>query len=171
MKFSRNRFGPTNSEQEKTDHGQYTFSKNVLELVGCDIKSDLASRTVGLIGAGSDGHTPWLARLSPSGDTGTPGVGRPQCRQLRDQCVCYRKRKEGGETEAGGGRMADGSGEDAAWRAYYEHPLTAATSAMLNISGAAAAEDQPPASSALLYEYYKLPHLAADKEKLGDIWP
>lgn len=55
------------------------------------------------------------------------------------------------------------------WRAYYEHPLTAATTAMLNIGGGA--EDQA-ATMGLIYEYYKLPPLPADsKEKLTDIWP
>lgn len=55
------------------------------------------------------------------------------------------------------------------WRAYYEHPLTAATTAMLNIGGGA--EDQT-ATMGLIYEYYKLPTLPADtKDKLADIWP
>ncbi|XP_060516360.1 protein grainyhead isoform X2 [Cylas formicarius] len=55
------------------------------------------------------------------------------------------------------------------WRAYYEHPLTAATTAMLNIGGGA--EDQT-ATMGLIYEYYKLPSLPADsKDKLADIWP
>lgn len=56
------------------------------------------------------------------------------------------------------------------WRAYYEHPLTAATTAMLNISGGA--EDQT-ATMGLIYEYYKLPGgISADsKDKLADIWP
>lgn len=55
------------------------------------------------------------------------------------------------------------------WRAYYEHPLTAATTAMLNISGGA--EDQS-ATMGLIYEYYKLPSLPVDsKDKLSDIWP
>ncbi|XP_030748453.1 protein grainyhead-like isoform X2 [Sitophilus oryzae] len=55
------------------------------------------------------------------------------------------------------------------WRAYYEHPLTAATTAMLNIGGGA--EDQT-ATMGLIYEYYKLPPLPADsKDKLADLWP
>lgn len=55
------------------------------------------------------------------------------------------------------------------WRAYYEHPLTAATTAMLNIGGGA--EDQA-ATMGLIYEYYKLPSLPADtKDKLADLWP
>lgn len=54
------------------------------------------------------------------------------------------------------------------WRAYYEHPLTAATTAMLNISGAA--EDQS-APMGFIYEY-KLPSLILDsKDKLENIWP
>ena len=66
--------------------------------------------------------------------------------------------------------------EDGSWRTatYYssnEHPLTAATAAMLNISGAGA-EDQTQ-SMGFIYEYYKLPQLPAtvtDKDKL-EIWP
>lgn len=55
------------------------------------------------------------------------------------------------------------------WRAYNEHPLTAATTAMLNIGGGA--EDQT-ATMGLIYEYYKIPSLPADsKDKLVDIWP
>lgn len=55
------------------------------------------------------------------------------------------------------------------WRAYYEHPLTAATTAMLNIGGGV--EDQT-ATMGLIYEYYKLPPLPADtKDKLADLWP
>ncbi|XP_056645184.1 protein grainyhead-like isoform X3 [Diorhabda sublineata] len=50
------------------------------------------------------------------------------------------------------------------WRAFYEHPLTAATTAMLNIGGGA--EDQSTAMG-LIYEYYKLPD---SKDKLADIW-
>lgn len=102
--------------------------------------------------------------------------------------VC-RKRKEVGEEisprgGSPGARMAEGEpaggpggagggatgAEDGGWRAYYEHPLTAATTAMLNISGAAS-EEQPPGSMGFIYEYYKIPQLAADKEKLGEIWP
>ncbi|XP_046662344.1 protein grainyhead isoform X3 [Homalodisca vitripennis] len=80
-----------------------------------------------------------------------------------------RKRKEAGEE----GRMAEGEaggpGEEGGWRAYYEHPLTAATTAMLNISGGPS-EEQPPSSMGFIYEYYKLPQLS-DKEKLSEIWP
>ncbi|KAJ8986292.1 hypothetical protein NQ317_010003 [Molorchus minor] len=55
------------------------------------------------------------------------------------------------------------------WRAYYEHPLTAATTAMLNIGGGA--EDQST-TMGLIYEYYKLPSLPVEtKDKLTDIWP
>ncbi|KAL3289789.1 hypothetical protein HHI36_023182 [Cryptolaemus montrouzieri] len=55
------------------------------------------------------------------------------------------------------------------WRAYYEHPLTAATTAMLNISGGA--EDQSP-TMGFVYEYYKLPPLSVEsKDKLENIWP
>jgi hypothetical protein len=73
--------------------------------------------------------------------------------------------------EGSGGGEGGSTGEEAPWRAYYEHPLTAATSAMLNISGAPSADEQPPGSMGFIYEYYKLPQLGADKEKLGDIWP
>ncbi|XP_044764885.1 protein grainyhead isoform X3 [Coccinella septempunctata] len=51
------------------------------------------------------------------------------------------------------------------WRAYYEHPLTAATTAMLNINGGA--EENSP-TMGFIYEYYKLPDA---KEKLENIWP
>lgn len=55
------------------------------------------------------------------------------------------------------------------WRAYYEHPLTAATTAMLNIGGGA--EDQSTTMGLIYAEYYKLPSLPADsKDKLADIW-
>lgn len=68
--------------------------------------------------------------------------------------------------------MPEGGGppeDQQTWRAYYEHPLTAATTAMLNIGGGA--EDQT-ATMGLIYEYYKLPALPADtKDKLADIWP
>lgn len=69
----------------------------------------------------------------------------------------------------GAGGSADA--EQHTWRAYYEHPLTAATTAMLNISGGGA-EDQA-ATMGFIYEYYKLPPLAPDatKDKLADIWP
>ncbi|XP_014243535.1 protein grainyhead isoform X1 [Cimex lectularius] len=70
--------------------------------------------------------------------------------------------------------MAEGgdegaSPEETSWRSYYEHPLTAATSAMLNISGHPPEDQQPPTSMGFIYEYYKLPHLT-DKDKLSDIW-
>lgn len=55
------------------------------------------------------------------------------------------------------------------WRAYYEHPLTAATTAMLNIGGGV--EDQT-ATMGLIYEYYKLPSLPPDtKDKIADFFP
>ncbi|KAG5893976.1 hypothetical protein JTB14_006579 [Gonioctena quinquepunctata] len=54
------------------------------------------------------------------------------------------------------------------WRAYYEHPLTAATTAMLNIGGGA---EEQSTTMGLIYEYYKFPSLPTDsKEKLADIW-
>lgn len=51
------------------------------------------------------------------------------------------------------------------WRAYYEHPLTAATTAMLNINGGP--EENSP-TMGFIYEYYKLPDA---KEKLENLWP
>ena len=59
------------------------------------------------------------------------------------------------------------------WRAIYEHPLTAATTAMLNISGAA--PDDQSTAMGFIYEYCKLPTLASDAtkdscNKLQDIW-
>lgn len=76
---------------------------------------------------------------------------------------------------AGGRGMADlpeGSApqeDQQTWRAYYEHPLTAATTAMLNIGGGV--EDQT-ATMGLIYEYYKLPALPPDtKDKIVDFFP
>lgn len=85
-------------------------------------------------------------------------------------CCVGRKRKEGGEE----GRMAEGEAagpgpEEGGWRAYYEHPLTAATTAMLNISGGPSEEQPPSSMGGFIYEYYKLPQLS-DKEKLSEIW-
>lgn len=69
-----------------------------------------------------------------------------------------------GTSGAGGGPPGPGGG------VYYEHPLTAATTAMLNIGpGAAAPEDHTQSSMGFIYEYYKLP--AVDKDKLAEIWP
>lgn len=39
------------------------------------------------------------------------------------------------------------------WRAFYEHPLTAATTAMLNINGGEANDEQVPGIG-LLCDYY-----------------
>ncbi|XP_068083486.1 protein grainyhead [Anabrus simplex] len=101
--------------------------------------------------------------------------------------VNKKKRKETGEEYLQGqaltsrsgtplARMADmpsaevgGGAEESSWRAYYEHPLTAATTAMLNISGAGA-DDQSQGMS-FIYECYKLPQQLSDKDKLAEIWP
>lgn len=58
--------------------------------------------------------------------------------------------------------------EEDDWRgtsmtAYYEHPLSAATSAMLNISSPPT-EEHP----SLVYQYHKL---ASGKDKFPEIWP
>ncbi|CAH0562063.1 unnamed protein product [Brassicogethes aeneus] len=82
----------------------------------------------------------------------------------------------GAEISVGQRGMADlaegqASPEDQqTWRAYYEHPLTAATTAMLNIGGGA---EEQQTTMGLIYEYYKLPPLPADSKdsKLSDIWP
>ncbi|XP_066248636.1 protein grainyhead isoform X3 [Euwallacea similis] len=96
-----------------------------------------------------------------------------------------RKRKENCDSSSQGGNtdlpvvgprgmaeLAEGATppeDQQTWRAYYEHPLTAATTAMLNIGGGV--EDQT-ATMGLIYEYYKLPPLPADtKDKLADLWP
>ncbi|GFW45340.1 uncharacterized protein TNCV_4734471 [Trichonephila clavipes] len=55
----------------------------------------------------------------------------------------------------GSDRVFDMPDGEEAWRTIYDHPLTAATSAMLNIGGSAS-EDQNSTMS-LLCEYYKLP--------------
>ncbi|KAF6215956.1 hypothetical protein GE061_000293 [Apolygus lucorum] len=76
-----------------------------------------------------------------------------------------RTEEETRETE-GARHMAEE--DSASWRSYYEHPLTAATSAMLNISSAPEDPSAAAAPSPFVYEYYKLP--ASDKEKISDIW-
>lgn len=68
------------------------------------------------------------------------------------------------------GEAAGPGAEEGGWRAYYEHPLTAATTAMLNISGGPSEEQPPGSMGGFIYEYYKLPQLS-DKEKLSEIWP
>ncbi|XP_059470528.1 protein grainyhead isoform X2 [Neocloeon triangulifer] len=64
-----------------------------------------------------------------------------------------------GATEGAAPPRSDGDPDN--WRAYYEHPLTAATSAMLNISGGGH-EEQQTASMGFIYDYYK----PQDKESL-----
>lgn len=90
-----------------------------------------------------------------------------------------------GGAGGGGGGVSEQPAEPGGWRpSYYEHPLTAATSAMLNISGGAAGDEQGQqpgqgqggAPLSFVYEYYKLPHLTASdpscKDKqLADLWP
>lgn len=83
---------------------------------------------------------------------------------MDDILIGCRTEEETRESAEGVRHMAEE--ESASWRSYYEHPLTAATSAMLNISGP---EDSAAAApSPFVYEYYKLP--ASDKEKISDIW-
>ena len=91
---------------------------------------------------------------------------------------CRKRGKEGNEgfylpdtpLGVGQGRMSEalpggGGGE----HYYYEHPLTAATTAMLNISSSA--NDEPNGTMGYVYEYYKLPPMPQDKDKLAEIWP
>ncbi|XP_035207852.1 grainyhead-like protein 1 homolog, partial [Stegodyphus dumicola] len=67
--------------------------------------------------------------------------------------------------------MLDG---EESWRAFYDHPLTAATTAMLNIGGSGSEEQN--SAMGLLCEYYKLPLEKMDKaivDKYGalpDFW-
>ncbi|XP_025834270.1 protein grainyhead isoform X2 [Agrilus planipennis] len=105
--------------------------------------------------------------------------------------VGLRKRKENLETN-GGTHSRSGAGlpvavprvmaelpeggsappdDQQTWRAYYEHPLTAATTAMLNI-GAGGTDDQT-ATMGLICEYYKVPSLLSgdSKDKLAELWP
>lgn len=56
--------------------------------------------------------------------------------------------------------------EDEGYRAYFDHPLTAATQAMININGG---DDQANAIG-LLYEYYKLPAIEKPDKTVGDMW-
>lgn len=91
---------------------------------------------------------------------------------------CLLKNKEIAEELAGcapgGGvseRMSEMPDGEDAWKSFYEHPLTAATTAMLNIGGSGS-EEQNPAAMGLLYEYYKLPLDKVDKalvDKYGSI--
>ncbi|XP_076368056.1 uncharacterized protein LOC143255763 isoform X2 [Tachypleus tridentatus] len=60
-------------------------------------------------------------------------------------------------------RMSDMPEGDESWRAYYEHPLTAATTAMLNISGGG---EEQSSNIGLLYEYYKLPPMEKGDKSL-----
>lgn len=100
---------------------------------------------------------------------------------------CFRKRRENLQTEGnsfhpnGGGELPivvqrgmaelpEGAAppeDQHPWRTY-EHPLTAATTAMLNISGGP--EDQTTAMG-LIYEYYKFQPVPDSKDKIADIWP
>ncbi|KAB0801101.1 hypothetical protein PPYR_05455 [Photinus pyralis] len=93
--------------------------------------------------------------LESSGSTHTGGAGELSAAAPRGMA----------ELPEGGAPQED----QQTWRtSNYEHPLTAATTAMLNIGGGA--EDQAT-TMGLIYEYYKLPALPADsKDKLGDIW-
>lgn len=108
--------------------------------------------------------------------------------QILTPYVFFRKRKDSlessGSTQTGSGgeitvagprgmaELPEGGAppeDQQTWRAYYEHPLTAATTAMLNIGGGA--EDQTT-TMGLIYEYYKLPSVPADtKDKIADFFP
>ncbi|XP_076333492.1 protein grainyhead-like isoform X2 [Tachypleus tridentatus] len=59
--------------------------------------------------------------------------------------------------------MSDMPEGEEGWRSYYEHPLTAATSAMLNINGGG---EEHNTSMGLLYEYYKLPPMEKGEKNL-----
>lgn len=92
------------------------------------------------------------------------------------------------ELNSAGGVQSDRTVEmpdgEEGWRAFYDHPLTAATSAMLNIGGgtsSAATGDSPPTATTLqpanpvglLCEYYKLPLDKSLVDKYGslpDFW-
>ncbi|XP_071443268.1 protein grainyhead [Hetaerina americana] len=92
---------------------------------------------------------------------------------------------EGNGNQGNTGPGGQGPEEETWSRSYYEHPLTAATAAMLNIGGGCGVggpEEQvsSPAGTAMgfIYEYYKLPVLPLsagsgdkDKDKLVDVWP
>lgn len=82
-------------------------------------------------------------------------------------------------------RVVDMPDGEEGWRAFYDHPLSAATSAMLNIGGGSSpANDDSSSANALaaansvglLCEYYKLPLDKVDKAlvdkyaTLPDLW-
>lgn len=84
----------------------------------------------------------------------------------------YRKRKDLGEEflvpprSATPARMSEMPESEDGVRSYYEHPLTAATTAMLNLGS----EDQASAMS-FIYDYYnKIPTLVDKEKALGELW-
>ncbi|KFM66062.1 Protein grainyhead, partial [Stegodyphus mimosarum] len=92
---------------------------------------------------------------------------------------CLLKNKEiveelASSAPSGSDRVIDMPDGEEGWRAFYEHPLTAATTAMLNIGGAGSEEQN--SAMGLLCEYYKLPLEKMDKalvDKYGtlpDFW-
>ncbi|XP_046393209.1 uncharacterized protein LOC124161070 isoform X2 [Ischnura elegans] len=113
---------------------------------------------------------------SPSGHIGQGG---------RSACPQGDIASDANGNQGGTGPGGQGSEEETWSRSYYEHPLTAATAAMLNIGGGCGVggtEDQvsSPAGATMgfIYEYYKLPVLPLsagsgdkDKDKLVDVWP
>ncbi|XP_065218075.1 protein grainyhead isoform X3 [Planococcus citri] len=103
---------------------------------------------------------------------GNSGEQNPKSSPARDGRMAELPSSQPGGSNGGTSSVEDSQN----WRAYYEHPLTAATSAMLNISGANAEEQPPPPNSMNfnLYEYtYKVPtQLSTEKDKLSDLpWP
>ena len=77
-------------------------------------------------------------------------------------CLFLRtRRKEPGSP--GDGPPPPPVSEADSWRSSLEHPLTAATSAMLNINEDPGGPNNPPPMTFSVYEY--------KSDKLGELWP
>ncbi|XP_067142512.1 grainyhead-like protein 1 homolog isoform X1 [Centruroides vittatus] len=109
----------------------------------------------------------------PSQDVGKPKTGcssststGPDDTTSKEKCLTEEFDQSDKEKPQ---RMTDMPEGDDGWRAYYEHPLTAATTAMLNINGAG--EEQNPGMG-LLFEYYKLNPIEKQEKvaPLPSIW-
>ncbi|KAF4520306.1 hypothetical protein B566_EDAN004366 [Ephemera danica] len=105
-----------------------------------------------------------MGLLDPPGSNGSAGSSQ-QAGSQQQQAGVYltasaadmAELQEGAQAAAAHAQSqgrSEGAHEES-WRAYYEHPLTAATSAMLNISGAGHEDPQNSNMGGFIYEYYK----------------